>query len=153
MARDLLGETGVDLGLRRLGEELTLGFIRRLCRVPGDTVRMSCFASVGVTTSNASNDDIDPMDACDEADEDEAVVVEEVVEAVEEEAEEEVVVEEDEEEEEYEGEEGEAMGGKAMPIRERERRETVLVKSLLPIQTRMKRSQATRMIRMTKETS
>jgi len=152
MARDLLGETGVDLGLRRLGEELTLGFIRRLCRVPGDTVRMSCFASVGVTTSNASNDDIDPMDACDEADEDEAVVVEEVVEAVEEEAEDEED-EEDEEDSEYEGEEGEAMGGKAMPIRERERRETVLVKSLLPIQTRMKRAQATRMIRMTKETS
>ena len=95
------------------------------------------------------SDEMEAVVACEDAVEDEAVeeVVEVVVEVVE------VVVDVvvDGVEEEEEG--GEAMGGRAMPIRERERRETVLVKSLLPIQTRMKRAQATRMIRMTKETS
>ena len=107
----------------------------------------------GVTMSKASREEA--SDAVEEVAVEVAVEKVEEDEAVEEvvEAEDEVVVEEDEEDSEYEGEEGEAMGGKAMPIRERERRETVLVKSLLPIQTRMKRAQATRMIKMTKETS
>jgi len=120
--------------------------------------RMSWRTWSGVTMSKASREEA--SDAVEEvavevAVEEVAVEKVEEDEAVEEvvEAEDEVVVEEDEEDSEYEGEEGEAMGGKAMPIRERERRETVLVKSLLPIQTRMKRAQATRMIRMTKETS
>ena len=122
----------------------------------------SCFACSGVTTSNASRDDDDhsapegdiPEDEADEMEEVVVDVVEDVVED-----EDEVEEDDDDDEDDDDGtddeddEEEDAMEGRAMPMRERERRPTVLEKSLLPIQTRIKRAQAMRMTKTTRDTS